>query len=142
MILGSKGLALLESSEGLRLIAYRDVAGILTIGYGHTGPDVHEGQTITQAEAEILLQSDVGVAEYAVNHYVLVPLTQNQFDALVVFTFNIGTSAFHSSTLLRKLNSKDYLAAAAQFPLWNKAGGRSQPGLVKRRASEQALFEL
>lgn len=134
------GIDLVEGSEGVRLAAYRDTVGIWTIGYGHTGPDVHPGQTITQADAEELLRRDVRVAALGVKACVSVQLSQHQFDALVDFTFNLGIEKLRTSTLLRLLNAGDYVAADAEFRKWDHAGGKVLPGLTKRRATEAALF--
>lgn len=136
----SKGLTLTEQFEGLRLTAYQDSVGVWTIGYGHTGDDVHPGLTITQQQASALLLKDVASAVADVNRLVNVPLTQNQFDALVDFVFNVGGGNFASSTLLRNLNAGNYAGAAAQFPRWVHAGNQILPGLVTRRKAEQALF--
>lgn len=131
---------LVKASEGLRLTAYRDSAGILTIGYGSTG-GIKPGQTITQAEAEEMLVDDLDEAAEGVRKLVTVPLTQGQFDALVSFTFNLGFGRLRDSTLLRLLNQRKYGEAAAQFKFWVMAAGETLPGLVKRRAAERALFE-
>ena len=134
------GFALTRSFEGLRLTAYQDVGGVWTIGYGHTGPNVRAGLTITQAEADALLRSDVEDAVTCVNRAVNVPITQNQFDALVDFCFNCGRGSLLQSTLLRKVNIGDFAGAAAQFALWDHAGGEVVEGLVKRRTAEAELF--
>ncbi|AEU36187.1 lysozyme [Granulicella mallensis] len=134
-----QGLSLTKQFEGLRLTAYQDVAGVWTIGYGHTG-DVHPGQTITNEQADSLLLSDMAIAIACVNRLVKVPLTQGQFDALCDFTFNEGVGNFTTSTLLRVLNTGDYTAAAKQFSVWVYAGGKVQAGLERRRAAEQAMF--
>ncbi len=136
-----QGLALTEQFEGLRLTAYQDSVGKWTIGYGHTGADVTPGLTITQEQASALLLQDVASAVAAVNRLVTVPLTQNQFDALVDFTFNAGQGNLASSTLLRELNAGNTAGAAAQFLVWVYAGGVQLPGLVKRRQAESALFQ-
>jgi len=133
-------MALTQQFEGLKLTAYRDVAGIWTIGYGHTGKDVYAGRVITHQEALALLAADLHAAISVVNLRVKVPLTQNQFDALVDFAFNAGIGAFVTSTLLRDLNAGDYTGAAAQFVLWDHAGGKVVPGLLKRRQAEAELF--
>jgi lysozyme len=132
---------LTEQVEGLRLTAYQDSVGVWTIGYGHTGSDVRPGLTITQEQASALLQQDVAGAVAAVNRLVTVTLTQNQFDALVDFTFNEGQGNLASSTLLRELNAGNTAGAAAQFLVWVYAGGVQLPGLVKRRQAEAALFQ-
>jgi lysozyme len=137
-----KGLALTQQFEGLRLAAYQDSVGVWTIGYGHTGAEVHHGLSITQERATELLMQDVASAVAHVNRLVTIELTQNQFDALVDFVFNAGPGNFASSTLLRKLNAKDFQGAAAEFRRWCHAGKIELPGLVKRREAEMALFQL
>jgi GH24 family phage-related lysozyme (muramidase) len=137
--LSAQGLDLVKRFEGLRLAAYQDSAGVWTIGYGHTG-NVRPGQRITEAQAEQLLRKDVAWAEDAVRKNVDVPLSQGQFDALVSFTFNLGSGALQRSTLLKKLNAGDYAGAQAEFGRFVHAGGRVLPGLVRRRADEAALF--
>lgn len=150
-VINAAGLSLLEESEGCVLYAYDDVndnriepgdpiEGTLTIGYGHTGRDVHPGQTITQAEAEALLQADLRTFELAVNNMVTHNITPNQFSALVSFAYNEGAGALHGSTLLRLLNAGDTRGAAAQFGMWVSVDGHVLPGLVERRAKERALF--
>jgi len=134
------GLSLTESFEGLELTAYQDQVGVWTIGYGHTGPDVTPGLTITQAQAQALLAQDVGGAVVCVNDAVTVSLTQNQFDALVDFVFNLGCAAFTGSTLLRDVNAGDFAGAATQFDRWDRAGGQVVAGLLRRRQAETAMF--
>lgn len=131
---------LIKASEGLRLTAYRDSAGILTIGYGSTG-GIKPGQKITPEQAEAMLVDDLDEAADAVRKLVTVPLTQGQFDALCSFVFNLGAGRLRDSTLLRLLNQGKYGEAAAQFRFWVMAGGKPLPGLVKRRAAERALFD-
>lgn len=133
------GLKLTESFEGCRLAAYLDSVGVPTIGYGHTH-GVTMGMTCTQEQAEQWLQEDIQVAVQAVNNLVTVPLTQQQFDALVDFTFNLGTGALQHSTLLRLLNSGNYQGAAGEFEKWDKAGGKVLPGLLRRRQAERDMF--
>lgn len=133
------GIKLIEASEGLRLDAYQDVVGVWTNGYGNTH-NVIPHSTITQQQAESDLLSNIASSEHFVNTVVKVPLTQNQFDALVDFVFNLGTGNFQSSTLLKKINEGDFAGAALEFPKWNLAGGRVVAGLVKRRAVEASLF--
>ena len=135
------GLALTEQFEGLRLTAYQDSVGVWTIGYGHTGSDVHPGLIITQMEAEALLLNDVASAARCVNQLVTVPLNQNQFDALVDFVFNVGKGNFAASTLLKDLNAGNFAGAAGEFQKWDHAGGRVLPGLLKRRLAEAGLFQ-
>lgn len=145
--LGPKGLALIKHFEELRLVAYLCPAKVWTIGWGHT-KGVKPGDTCTKEQAEKWLLEDCEEFERAVHMLVKVPITQNQFDALVSFTFNVGpdidadtiAEGLGDSTLLRKLNGGDYAGAALEFPKWNKGGGYVLPGLVRRRAAEQNLF--
>lgn len=135
-----KGLDLIKSFEGCQLTAYRDPVGILTIGYGHTGPDVTEGQVITQEQADALLAGDVSSTAKGVEDSLWRPVSQFQFDALCSFAYNVGLGAFKQSTLLRFVDAGNYQAAADQFSLWVHAGSEILPGLVRRRAAERALF--
>lgn len=139
-----RGVALIKQFEGLELEAYQDIAGIWTIGYGHTGADVKPGQIITEAEAEAILKRDLGPREQAVSRLSKVELNQNEFDALVSFVYNVGENAYKGSTARRRLNSGDRLGAAEALTWWNKAtvGGVLRPvaGLTRRRAAERALF--
>ncbi|AIL60948.1 lysozyme [Pseudomonas alkylphenolica] len=134
-----RGLSLIKSFEGLRLLAYRDAVGVWTIGYGATR-GVKPGMSVTKEQAERMLLNDVQRFEPEVERLVQVPLTGNQWDALVSFTYNLGAGNLESSTLLRLLNRGDYAGAAEQFPRWNKAGGKVLPGLVRRREAERVLF--
>ena len=138
------GIDLICSFEGLRLNAYDDGVGVWTIGYGTTlypnGIKVKRGDTCTLPQAKDYMAHDLKRFERAVYENVKVSLNQNQFDALVSLTYNIGATAFGESTLLKKLNSGDYKGAAAQFDVWIKAGGKRLDGLVKRRAKEKAVF--
>jgi lysozyme len=138
---GKYGLLLTEGFEGVELTAYPDVGGVWTIGYGHTGPNVHKGLTITQAQAEQFLLQDVKRAADAVNTYVTVAISQDEFDALTDFTFNAGTGALEGSTLLKDLNAGNFAGAAAQFDAWDHAGGKVVAGLLRRREAEEKLFE-
>jgi len=144
MITGKKGLDLIKECEGLRTEAYICPAGVLTIGYGHTGTvdgkKIQLGMKITKEKAEELLKKDLAGFEKGVSACVRVPLTQNQFDALVSFSYNLGVGSLQSSTLLKLLNEGKYEKAAEQFPLWVKGGDVVLPGLVKRRAAEKQLF--
>jgi lysozyme len=139
-IYSAKGLALTKSFEGLYLEAYQDCAGIWTIGYGHTGAGICAGQSISEERAAALLEADLAEAVACVNRVVQIPVTQNQFDAMVDFCFNAGRGNFVQSTLLRKLNRGDAAGAAAQFGLWVHAAGKVIPGLMRRRNAEAALF--
>ncbi|HTW50156.1 MAG TPA: lysozyme [Acidobacteriaceae bacterium] len=141
LIYSGNGLSLTEQFEGCELTAYQDQVGVWTIGYGHTGPDVVAGLTITQDQAQALLAQDVQSAAACVNNSVTVQLSQDEFDALVDFVFNLGVGAFEGSTLLRDLNAANFTAAAAEFDLWDHAGGAVIAGLLRRRQAETALFE-
>lgn len=137
------GVALTKQFEGCDLDVYPDPATRAepyTCGYGHTGPDVKKGARVTQAQADAWLAADLAKAAAVVNASVTVPLTQNQFDALTDFVFNVGAGNFRASTLLRLLNKSDYAGAADQFPRWGLAAGKVMPGLVRRRNAERALF--
>ncbi len=137
---GPDGRELLEHYEGLRLTAYQDSVGVWTIGYGDT-ENVHEGMTITQAEADERLNGRLS-RDFVPGVLAVLKResSQSQFDAMVCFAYNVGIGALTSSTLLRLFNSGDIAGAADQFPRWDKAGGQSLKGLRKRRAAERALF--
>ena len=141
MTYSDAGLQMTEQFEGLELTAYQDQVGVWTIGYGHTGPDVYGGLTITEDQAEQLLASDIAGSVTCVNDAVTVELTQNQFDALVDFVFNLGCASLHISTLLRFVNQGDFDSAAPQFLRWDHAGGKVIPGLLARRKAEMTLFQ-
>lgn len=132
----------IKEYEGLRLQAYRCPAGVLTIGYGHTGPDVKAGMTITREEADRLFDRDLDMLERQVAAVAgTVNLRQCQWDALVSFAYNVGIGNLSSSTLLRKVKSNpDNPAIRGEFKKWNKAGGKVLPGLVKRRDWEAQLY--
>lgn len=135
------GLALTKQFEGCRLTAYQDSVGVWTIGYGHTAAGLGRGYMVTQAGADSLLTQDIARFETGVNKLVTFShLTQNQFDALVDFAFNLGLGNLGSSTLLKKLNAGDIAQAADEFLRWDKAGGKVLAGLTKRRAAERSLF--
>ena len=142
MRLSAKGLDLIKKFEGLRLISYKCVAGVDTIGYGHTGPDVKPNQKITEEEAEALLLKDTESFQQCINSFVTVRINQNEYDALVSFVFNIGSTAFVNSTLLRLLNENTSREIVAnEFGRWVKAGSDEPvPGLVRRREEEKKLF--
>jgi len=133
------GIKLITAFEGCELKSYQDTVDVWTIGYGHT-KDVHPGMTITQAQAEQLLQEDLEEFESAVEDAVSIDLNPNQFAALVSFCFNLGAGSLFASTLLRILNDGDIHAAANEFPRWNKAGKQVLLGLTRRRLAERALF--
>ena len=138
--ISEEGVALIRHFEGCSLDAYLCPAGVWTIGYGHTN-EVKEGDTIDQEAAEAFLIEDLETFEQAVARLVKVPLTQQQFDALVSFTFNLGAGNLAASTLLRKLNNYQYTEVPEQLMRWVRAGGKVLDGLVKRRAAEAAMFQ-
>jgi len=141
MNVSNLGLRLIRKFEGCRLKAYRCPAGVLTIGYGHTGLDVVEGLAISDSKADALLSADLAVFEKGVLSAVgKTVLTQGQFDALVSFAFNLGLEALRRSTLLKLLKKGEIQAAANEFLLWTKAAGRVLPGLVTRRNDERTRF--
>jgi lysozyme len=141
MQINESGLKLIKGYEGLRLTAYVCPAGVNTIGYGHTG-GVKLGTEITEQQAEDYLRKDISEFEKTVNSDIVkVPLNENQFSALVSFSFNVGSYAFIDSTLLKLLNKKDYQGAADQLLRWNKGDGdQVLAGLTRRRKAERALF--
>lgn len=144
MQLSQAGIDLIKHFEGCKLTAYKCPAGVWTIGWGTTEPIhgilPHEGMRITQQQADTLLLSHLKSYEQAVNTSVTYPIHQNQFDALVSFTYNCGKGALKTSTLLKKLNQGDIHGAAQEFLRWNKAGGQVLAGLTRRRTAEMELF--
>jgi GH24 family phage-related lysozyme (muramidase) len=145
MKIGNKGLRLIKEFEGCKLTAYKCPAGVWTIGIGSTryadGSAVKQGQTLANEEAALLLLSKtLAPYEHAVNA-IKVELTQNEFDALVSLTYNIGAANFASSTLVKMLKAGDDKAEIAkQFLRWNKAAGKELEGLTRRRNAEAELF--
>lgn len=133
------GLALIMAFEGKENHAYLDVVKVPTICYGST-KGVRLGQYKNDDQCVTLLKAEASEYVSAVLGSTRVPLTQGQLDALTSFTYNLGVGNYRRSTLLRKLNAGDYCGAAAEFPRWNRAGGKVLKGLVKRRAIEQARF--
>ncbi|VEH67254.1 lysozyme [Rodentibacter pneumotropicus] len=144
MTISLQGIQALKGHEALRLEAYDDGTGVWTIGYGHTGKvngvPVGPGMTITEEQAEALLKERLVEFENAVHSSVKVPLTQNQYDALVSLAYNIGARNFKTSTLVKKLNKGDIEGAAEQFGVWRKAGGKVMQGLINRRNKEREMF--
>ena len=133
------GEQLIETFEAFRSIAYQDQKGVLTIGYGHT-KGVKEGDTCNQAQADAWLEEDTANAVAGVNRSLTLLVNQNQFDALVSFTFNLGITAEGHSTMLRYINNGQLALAAAEFPKWNRCDGVVNAGLTRRRLAEQKLF--
>lgn len=154
MKISKQGLKKLMEYEGFVPKAYKDPVGYLTIGVGHmlTKEELSSGKIkigctyhkwndgLDDKQARALLDQDADIAETAVNDFVEVPLTQEQFDSLVSFVFNVGVGAFQRSTLLRVLNSKNYHAAGDQFNRWVYAGGKKIKGLINRRKKESEVF--
>jgi len=141
--ISEKGYALIREFEGFRANAYLDSAGIWTIGFGTikiNGKPVKKGDTCTKEQAEQWLKLDCLWVDACLDKYITIVVTQNQFDALASLVYNIGETAFKSSTLLTKLNTDDYQGAANQFDVWVNAGGKRLQGLVNRRAKEKELF--
>ncbi|MDR0941664.1 MAG: lysozyme [Bacteroidales bacterium] len=142
MKLSNKGLDLIKQFEGCELKAYICPAGVLTIGYGHTGSDVKQSMVITESQATEVLRKDVAKFETGVSTITSgTDLNQNQFDALVSFAFNSGLNALKSSTLLRKVMAKPSdKTIALEFARWNKSGGKILPCLTTRRYAESKLY--
>lgn len=138
------GEDLIKQWEGLKLKAYLDTGNVWTIGYGHTTaggkPAVHEGMTITKEQADEILRRDLDWAEKAVERLVKVPLSDNQFGALVSFTYNLGEAQVAGSTLLKKLNKGQYDAVPGELSKWVYDNGKKVKGLVNRRAAEAGLW--
>jgi lysozyme len=135
-----EGVALIRHFEGCELEAYLCPANVWTIGYGHT-LGVKEGDAIDQEAAEALLIEDLEEFEGYVREATEIELTQNQFDALVAWTYNLGPGNLKESTLLNRVNYGPISDVPMQIKRWTKAGGKELPGLVKRRAAEAALWE-
>ena len=135
----AEGIALIKKFEGLELDSYQCSANVWTLGYGHT-QGVAEGDSCSEEEAEIILVNDLKEFETYVNALVDVELDQNQFDALVAWTFNLGPTNLRTSTLLKKLNAGEYNDVPSEIKRWNRAGGQVLDGLIRRREAEALLF--
>lgn len=142
MEISERGLSMIEGFEGFSPIPYDDVAGILSIGFGHKIRPDEEFTSINDEQGRDILQKDVKFAESAICQCVNIDINQNQYDALVSLVFNIGGGNFIKSTLLEKLNDNDIPGAADEFTKWIHAGGQVSKGLINRRKTEQALFLL
>lgn len=140
MKISQQGIDLIRRFEGCALKVYKDTAGHNTIGIGHRIKSGEVFGTITVEDAEILLSKDLHVAEDAITALVKKPLKQCQFDALASFVFNLGSQALITSTLLKELNTGNYIGAANEFKRWDYSGGKVLEGLTKRRAAEVFLF--
>ena len=136
--------ALLKKFEGCKLTSYRCPANVCTIGYGHTSaagsPTVVDNMKITQKQADDILRKDLVKYETGVHDIVTQPLSQNQFDVLVDFAYNAGLGNLKSSTLLKKVNAGQFDAVPAELMKWTKGGGKTLPGLVRRRQAESTWW--
>ncbi|MGI4814012.1 MAG: lysozyme [Janthinobacterium lividum] len=139
MVHSTNALNIIMQFEGLSLSTYKDANGIPTIGYGHTS-HVEMGMTISKSQALLYLNADVMSSDVIINKMVTVPLTQNQFDALVSFVYNLGPIHFSSSTTLKDLNQRNYQAAADAMLMWVQPGSANTKGLTIRRNAERELF--
>jgi lysozyme len=144
-VINPKGLAIIKAFEGWSSKPYKCPAGVPTIGYGSTHGMYGEKITmshlhIDKEEGEVLLLKELEGVYRAIQAYVKVPLTNNQYSALCSFIYNVGSGNFRASTLLRLLNYGDYEGAAMEFPKWRMAAGKILKGLIKRRKFEQELF--
>lgn len=135
------GISHIKGWERFKANVYNDAGGKATIGYGHLILPYERFDSITESEAVRLLVKDLSSAESTVNKAVKVPLTQNQYDALVSFVFNVGGGAFRRSTLLKKINAGQLSAVKTEFLKWVRAGGKIINGLVNRRIADAKLFE-
>ena len=141
MKINDAGLRLIKSFEGCKLTAYRDIVGVLTIGYGTTGDKVKVGMKISQLDADEMLMDRLEEEfEPGVESLVEKDLTENQFSALVSFAYNLGLGALGRSTLLKLVKAGDMDGAAEEFVKWSMAGGKQVAGLLRRREAEKALF--
>lgn len=134
------GKSLLKQFESLRLESYLDSVAVATIGWGHTGPTIKLGMTITEEVAEAYLSLDLLIVDNGLRKLVVAPVTQNQWDALASFAFNLGLGALGGSTLLKLVNAGKPELAAKEFAKWDHAGGKELAGLEKRRVAEATLF--
>lgn len=141
MITNNAGIALIKKFEGLRLTSYLCPRGIPTIGFGHTGPDVHLGQTINEREAEQFLKGDLLRFEHGVEEYLDgIPASFNEFSAMVCLAYNIGLGRFRTSSVLKYHRQGKKLLAANAFLLWIFVNKKKTLGLVRRRTAERSLY--
>lgn len=146
MNLSDEGIRLIKSFEGYhralpdgRCVAYRCPAGVWTLGWGCT-EGIREGMVWTESDAEEALRRELSQFEAGVNRLVTADINQNQYDALVSFAYNVGLGGLQRSTVLKRVNSRDFSKVPAALAMWNKGGGKVLPGLVARRQREGALF--
>ena len=140
MKMGKKGIDLIKHFEGFSPTVYACPSGVPTLGFGSTHGITMDSPPITEEEGLELLMLDIAKFERAVERLITAPLNQNQFDALVSFSFNLGSGSLQNSTLRRRVNRSEYERAAEEFPRWVFAGGRKLKGLVRRRYAERELF--
>lgn len=140
MKISQEGIALIKKFEGCELNAYQCSANVWTIGYGHT-KEVAENNECSMEEAEEILVADLEEFEEWVEKLVTVEMAQNEFDALVAFTFNLGPTNLRTSTLLERLNDRKFEDVPSEMKRWNRAGGVVVDGLVRRREAEALLFK-
>ena len=142
--ISEKGFSIIREAESLELIAYLDTGGVWTIGYGTikypNGVRVKKGDVCTRGQAEIWLKNDCLWVDACLDKHVKVAVSQNQFDALASFVYNIGETAFIKSTMLTLINNSNFSSAASQFDRWIYDNGKEIKGLVNRRAKEKTLF--
>ena len=136
----AEGVALIKKFEGCKLQSYLCSADVWTLGFGHTR-GVKDGDSCTQEQAEQTLVDDLFEFEKYVHKHVNVALDQNQFDALVAWTFNLGPTNLRESTLLKRVNEERFSDVPTEIRRWNRAGGEVVQGLVRRRAAEALLWE-
>ncbi len=132
-------LVLIPAYEGVRYEPYKDVAGVLTVCYGHTGSDIQLGKLYSDAECNALLHDDLTKVRRAVDPMIKVPIDDNTRVAIYSFVYNVGPGAFSRSTMLRKLNAGDIAGACDEMKRWTYAGGKQWQGLINRRETERAI---
>ena len=140
MNISNEGISLIKKFEGCELESYQDAVGVWTIGYGHT-KNIKEGMTISKEQADNMLLNELDEYCEYVEKAVDVTLKQCEFDALVAWTYNLGPTNLNKSTMLKKLNNKEYQDVPHEIKRWNKAGGKVLQGLVRRREAESLLFQ-
>ena len=138
IVVSAAALVGIATREGYREKAYKDAVGVVTVGYGETA-GVRMGDRTTPERALVTLLSSANRHADAIRQCIRVPLYQHEFDAYVSLAYNIGSGAFCGSTLVKKLNAKDYAGACEEIKRWNRAGGKVLPGLTKRREKEYRL---
>ena len=140
MMPSDNAVTLIKRFEGFRPGVYMDMVGKATVGYGHLIKAGEEFGILTEEDATNLLKTDLEKASACISKLCKVDLTQNQFDSLCSFVFNLGCMALQNSTLLRMLNQGDYVGAGNEFLKWDHAGGKEVQGLLNRRIAERELF--